>query len=177
MRKELKSQIIDQIAARIESRPNFYITDIEGLNAEQTSDLRRACFNNDIQLVVVKNTLLSKVLEKGSDDMKSLCSTLKGSTALMFTETPNAPAKLIKEQAEKLGKLGKPALKAAYVQECAYVGAEHLETLCNIKSREELIGDIITILQSPVKNVISGLQANAGGCIAGLVKTLEERNN
>ena len=92
MRKELKSQIIDQIAARIEQRPNFYITDIEGLNAEQTSELRRACFGKDIQLVVVKNTLLSKVLEKGGDEMKSLCSTLKGSTALMFTETPNAPA-------------------------------------------------------------------------------------
>ena len=112
---------------------------------------------------------LKKVLEKGGDEMKSLCSTLKGSTALMFTETPNAPAKLIKEQAEKFGK---PVLKAAYVQECAYVGAQNLETLCNIKSREELIGEIVTILQSPLKNVISGLQANAGGCIAGLVKTL-----
>ena len=174
MRKELKSQVIDQIAARIEQRPNFYITDIEGLNAEQTSALRRACFNKDIQLVVVKNTLLSKVLEKGGDEMKSLCSTLKGSTALMFTETPNAPAKLIKEQADKFGK---PELKAAYVQECAYIGVQNLETLCNIKSREELIGEIVTILQSPLKNVISGLQANAGGCIAGLVKTLEERNN
>ncbi len=174
MRKELKSQVIDQIAALIEQRPNFYITNIEGLNAENTSALRRACFEKDIQLVVVKNTLLSKVLEKGSEDMKSLCSTLKGSTALMFTETPNAPAKLIKEQAAKLGK---PEFKGAYVQECAYVGAENLETLCNIKSREELIGDIITILQSPVKNVISGLQSNAGGCIAGLVKTLSEKEN
>ena len=166
MRKELKSQIIDQLSALIQERPNFYITDIEGLNAEQTSALRRACFGKDIKLLVVKNTLLSKVLEKGGDEMKSLCSTLKGSTALMFTETPNAPAKLIKEQAEKTGK---PALKAAYVQECAYVGAQNLETLCNIKSREELIGDIVAILQSPVQNVISGLQANAGGCIAGLV--------
>ncbi len=174
MRKELKSQIIDQLSALIQERPNFYITDIEGLNAEQTSALRRACFGKDIKLLVVKNTLLSKVLEKGGDEMKSLCSTLKGSTALMFTETPNAPAKLIKEQAEKTGK---PVLKAAYVQECAYVGAQNLETLCNIKSREELIGDIVAILQSPVKNVISGLQANAGGCIAGLVKTLEDRNN
>ena len=174
MRKELKSQIIDQLSALIQERPNFYITDIEGLNAEQTSALRRACFGKDIKLLVVKNTLLSKVLEKGGDEMKSLCSTLKGSTALMFTETPNAPAKLIKEQAEKTGK---PVLKAAYVQECAYIGAQNLETLCNIKSREELIGDIVAILQSPVKNVISGLQANAGGCIAGLVKTLEDRNN
>ena len=118
MRKELKSQIIDQLSALIQERPNFYITDIEGLNAEQTSALRRACFGKDIKLLVVKNTLLSKVLEKGGDEMKSLCSTLKGSTALMFTETPNAPAKLIKEQAEKTGK---PVLKAAYVQECAYV--------------------------------------------------------
>ncbi len=174
MRKELKSQIIDQIAARIEQHPNFYITDIEGLNAEQTSALRRACFNSNIQLVVVKNTLLAKVLEKGGDEMKSLCSSLKGSTALMFTETPNAPAKLIKEQAAQIGK---PALKAAYVQECAYVGANNLETLCNIKSREELIGDIVTLLQSPAKNVISALQSNAGGCVAALVKALEERNN
>lgn len=172
MRKELKSQIIDQLTALIESTPNFYITDINGLNAEKTSALRRACFEKGIKLLVVKNTLLAKVLEKGNEDMQSLCSTLNGSTALMLSETPNAPAKLIKEQAKAIGK---PELKAAYVQESAYIGAENLELLVNIKSREELIGDIINILQSPVKNVISGLQSNAGGCIAGLVKTLSEK--
>jgi large subunit ribosomal protein L10 len=172
MRKELKSQVVSQLAAQIEATPNFYIVDIEGLNAEKTSSLRRACFEKNIKLVVVKNNLLAKVLEQGNEDMQSLCSVLKGSSALMFAETANAPAKLIKEISKTLAK---PELKAAYVQECAYIGAENLETLVHIKSREELIGDIITILQSPIKNVVSGLQSNAGGKIAGLVKTLSEK--
>ncbi|MCF0165104.1 MAG: 50S ribosomal protein L10 [Bacteroidales bacterium] len=173
MKKEDKAILIEKIAAQIEATPNFYVTDIEGLNAEATSELRRACFEKGIKLMVVKNTLLHKVLEqKGNQDANELCSVLKGSTALMFAEAPNAPAKLIKEMKEKLGK---PELKGAYVQECAYVGAQNLETLVNIKSREELIGDIILLLQSPIKNVISGLKSNAGELIAGVVKTLSEK--
>lgn len=172
MKKELKEQIIEQLAAQLEATPDFYITNIEGLNAEQTSALRRACFEHGIKLMVVKNTLLEKVLEKGTDEQKSLCPTLKGSTALMFSDVVNAPAKLIKEMQSTLGK---PELKGAYLQECAYIGAENLETLVNIKSREELIGDIVGLLQSPVKNVVSALQHAAGGTVAGLVKTLSEK--
>lgn len=175
MRKEEKAKIIDLFAAQLEETPNFYVTDIEGLNAENTSALRRACFEKDIKLLVVKNTLFIKALEKvhaGSEATEALKGVMAGSSAVMFTTTPNTPAKLIKECAEKMGK---PVLKGAYVQDCAYIGAENLETLVNIKSREELIGDIIGLLQSPARNVISAIQASAGGKVAGLVKTLSEK--
>lgn len=173
MRKEDKGQIIENIAAQLEQTPNFYITDISGLDAEKTQDLRRACFEKDIKLVVVKNTLFHKALaQRENEDLQSLYTTLEGPTAIMFTTTPNAPAKLIKDMA---GKIGKPELKGAYVQECAFIGASQLETLINIKSREELIGDIIGLLQSPAKRVISALQSQGGGKIAGIVKTLSEK--
>ena len=173
MKKELKAQVIEQIAAQLEQTPNFYITDIAGLNAEQTTKLRRACFEAGIKLTVVKNTLFEHVI-KGSDneELKSLIPTLCGNTAIMYTNTPNSPAKLIKKW-QKTGS-EKPALKGAYVQECAFVGADKLDELVAIKSREELIGDIIALLQSPARNVISALQS-AGGTIAGIVKTLEEK--
>lgn len=173
MRKEEKEQIIGSIAAQLEQTPNFYVTDIAGLNAETTTDLRRACFEKGIKLVVVKNTLFRKALqEKAAESAESIFPILEGPSAIMFTTTPNAPAKLIKEFAEKAGK---PVLKGALVQDCAYVGAENLETLVNIKSREELIGDIITLLQSPAKNVISALKSSAQDKIAGIVKTLSEK--
>ncbi len=175
MKKEIKAQVIEALAARLGSLPNFYIADISGLNAEDTTKLRRECFEQGIQLTVVKNTLLAKAIEKvGNEEIKSLLSTLVGNTALMFTETPNGPAKLIK----KFNKAGseKPALKAAFVQECAFVGADKLDELTAIKSKEELIGDIISLLQSPVRNVISALE-NAGGTIAGLVKSLSEKED
>ena len=166
MRKEEKVQIIDSIAARLEETPNFYVTDIEGLNAELTSKLRRACFEKQIKLVVVKNTLFYKALEQFEPIMK-------GSSAIMFTSVGNAPAKLMKEFSKEAN--GKPALKGAFVDSCAYIGADNLETLVNIKSKEELIGDIIGLLQSPVKNVISALTSQGGGKIAGIVKTLSEK--
>ena len=174
MRKEEKAQIIDQVAAQLEETPNFYVTDIAGLNAEKTSELRRACFEKEIKLLVVKNTLFVKALEKlGKQEVATpVINIMEGPSAIMFTTTPNAPAKLIKEYGDKLGK---PVLKGAYVQDCTYIGAENLETLVNIKSREELIGDIIGLLQSPARNVISALQASGGGKIAGLVKTLSEK--
>ncbi len=174
MRKEEKAQIIDIVAAQLEETPNFYVTDISGLNAENTSALRRACFDAQIELMVVKNTLFGKALDKvfQGNDIEQVKTTLSGPTAIMFTTTPNAPAKLIKEMAEKMGK---PVLKGAFVQECAYIGAETLNELISIKSREELIGDIIGLLQSPARNVISALEASAGGKIAGLVKTLSEK--
>ena len=173
MRKEEKAQIIEQLVAQLEATPNFYVADIAGLNAENTSALRRACFEKNIKLVVVKNTLFVKALDKlNVAEAANITPSLKGSSAVMFTETPNAPAKLIKEFGAKMGK---PVLKSALLQECAYLGAEHLENLVNIKSREELIGDIIGLLQSPARNVISALTASGGGKIAGLVKTLSEK--
>ena len=173
MKKELKNQIIENISAQLGQYPNFYITDISGLNAEQTSKLRRECFGAGIKLSVVKNTLFTHVLKaKGDEELNLLLETLTGNTAIMYTESPNAPAKLIKDWQKKGDK---PALKGAYVQECAFVGADKLGELVAIKSKEELIGDIITLLQSPARNVISALQS-AGGTIAGVVKTLEEKN-
>lgn len=173
MRKEEKAQIIESISAQLQETPNFYITDIAGLNAEQTSKLRRECFEKGIQLIVVKNTLLHKAIEGlNNEEMQLIFSVLEGPTAIMYTETPNAPANLIKKYAEAGAE--KPALKGAYVQECAFIGADKLDELCNIKSREELIGDVVALLQSPARNVISALQS-AGGKIAGIVKTLSER--
>ena len=158
MKKELKAQLIDQIAAQISENPNFYLANIEGLNAENTSALRRACFEKGVKLEVVKNTLLKKAIEsKDNEELKALYPTLAGSTAIMFTslQTPNAPAKVIKEMSAKFGK---PELKAAYIQECIYLGAEQLPVLVNIKSREEMIGEIIGLLQSPIRRVVSALE-------------------
>jgi len=172
MKKEVKAQVLENIAEQIRQYPNFYITDIEGLNAEQTSALRRECFEQGIKLTVVKNTLFEKVLkDMNNAEVELLFPALKGNSAIMYTEAPAVPAKLIK----KYNKAGsKPALKAAYVQECAFVGADKLEELINIKSREELIGEIIGLLQSPARNVISALES-AGGKLAGIVKTLSEK--
>ncbi|MCI7514050.1 MAG: 50S ribosomal protein L10 [Bacteroidales bacterium] len=174
MRKEEKAQILESIAAQLQETPNFYITDISGLNAGQTSKLRRECFEKGIKLVVVKNTLFHKAVEAlGNEEATLVFPALEGPTAIMYCETPNAPAKLIK----KFNEAGqdKPALKAAYVQECAFVGADKLNELCNIKSREELIADIVALLQSPVRNVVSALQNAGPQTIAGLVKTLSEK--
>jgi large subunit ribosomal protein L10 len=171
MRKEEKTAIIDKLAEQLQQTPNFYIADTSGLNAEKTTQLRRLCFEKKVKLVVVKNTLLQKALEKNNFVETDLYSALKGSTSVMFTEVVNVPAKLIREFGATNGK---PELKGAYVQECLYVGANHLDALVNMKSREELIGDIIGLLQSPVQSVISALQSS-GGKLAGIVKTLSER--
>ena len=173
MTREEKAVVIGNLVEQLNAYPQFYITNIEALNAEQTADLRRKCFESNIKLVVVKNTLLNKALENVDKADADLVKVLEGSTSVMFTETGKAPAVLIKEFRKKNDK---PLLKAAYVEGCVYVGDDQLETLCNIKSREELIGDIVALLQSPAKNVISALQANAGQKIAGIVKALEERN-
>jgi len=173
MRKEEKTQIIESLAAQLTNTPNFYLTDISGLNAENTAKLRRACYEKQIKLVVVKNTLLRKALEqKGLKEVELLFPILEGPSAVMFTENVSVPAKLIKEFGKQYGK---PVLKGAFVQECAYVGENQLDALISIKSREELIGDIIGLLQSPAQNVISALQSNAGGKVAGIVKTLSEK--
>ncbi len=173
MRREEKIQIIENISADIKQYGNFYVTDIAGLNAEDTTKLRRECHKQGIKLVVVKNTLFNIAL-KGfeEEEIQSLSSVLVGNSAIMYCEAPNAPAKLIKKYNKD--KKEKPALKGAYVQECAFIGAERLEELVSIKSKEELLGDIIGLLQSPAKNVISALNS-AEGKLAGLVKTLSER--
>jgi len=172
MNREEKAQIIDSLAAKLQEYPHFYVTDTSGLNAEQTSKLRRACFEKQISLVVVKNTLFTKALEKAEKADGDMLGILKGTSAVMFTETGNAPARLIKEFRKTSEK---PLLKGAFVEECVYVGDHLLEQLVNVKSREELIGDIVALLQSPAKNVISALQGSAGQKVAGLVKALEER--
>lgn len=173
MTKEEKLVVINSLTEQLNAYPHFYITNIEALNAEQTATLRRKCFESDVKLIVVKNTLLAKALEKAEKADADLVKVLEGSTSIMFANTGKAPAVVIKDFRKNSDK---PVLKAAYVEGCVYIGDNQLDTLCNIKSREELIGDIVALLQSPAKNVISALQANAGQKIAGLVKTLEERN-
>ena len=157
MKKEDKNIVIDQVLASLNDYSHFYIADAAGLTADLTSDIRRACFNKEIKLIIVKNTLLKKALERKEGDFSPVYSALEGPTALMLCNTGNAPAKLIKEFS-KGNKVGKPVLKAAYVEEGFYVGADQLDTLAAIKSKNELIGDIITLLQSPMRNIISALQ-------------------
>ncbi|MDR0798745.1 MAG: 50S ribosomal protein L10 [Dysgonamonadaceae bacterium] len=171
MRKEDKAAVIQQITATIGQYTHFYLTDIATLNAAKTSNLRRECSKQEIKLVVVKNTLFKKALEQIEGDYSALDPALKGNTAVMFSNNANSPAKLIKSFAKGTDI---PKLKAAYVQEGFYIGAENLEMLIAIKSKNELIGDVIALLQSPAKNVISALQSG-GQTIHGVLKTLAER--
>lgn len=171
MTREEKSQVIEDLTVRLTEENIIYLTDISGLDAMETSNLRRACFKANVKLAVVKNTLLEKAMEKADKDFGDLPGTLKGNTSLMLSETGNAPAKLIKEFRKKSEK---PVLKGAYVEEAIYVGDDQLETLVNIKSKEEVIGDIITLLQSPAKNVISALQSG-GSKLSGILETLSEK--
>jgi large subunit ribosomal protein L10 len=173
MTREEKSQVIEDLTAKLTEGNIIYLTDISGLNALDTSNLRRACFKANIKLAVVKNTLLAKAMEKSDKDFGNLPSTLKGNTSLMFAEVGNAPAKLIQE-IQKKSKTDKPLFKGAYVEEAVFVGADQLSVLAEIKSKEELLGEIITILQSPAKNVISALQSG-GQKISGILKTLSEK--
>ncbi len=171
MTREEKSQVIEQLTAELTENPTIYLADISGLNAGDTSNLRRACFKAGVRLSVVKNTLLAKAMESADKEFGELTEVLKGNTSLMFAETGNAPAKVIKEFRKKSDR---PLLKGAYVEESIYVGDEQLDALVEIKSKDELIGEIIGLLQSPAKNVISALKSG-GGTIAGIVKTLSER--
>jgi len=171
MRKEDKTVSIEQIAATVKEYSHFYLTNTASMNAAKTSELRRECFKQDIKLLVVKNTLLKKALDSLDTDFSPLYGSLKGSTSIMFTNVANAPAKLIKEF-KKGAEV--PALKAAYAEESFYVGADQLEALITIKSKNELIGEVIGLLQSPAKNVISALQSG-GTTIHGILKTLSEK--
>jgi len=171
MTREEKSQVIEALTTKLTEQNIIYLADISGLNATDTSNLRRACFKANIKLAVVKNTLLAKAMNKSDKDFGELPTVLKGNTSILLSDTGNAPAKLIKEFRKKSDK---PLLKGAYVEEAIYVGDDQLDTLVNIKSKEEVIGDIITILQSPAKNVISALQSG-GNKLSGILKTLSEK--
>lgn len=174
MKKEDKSIIIENIAATLKEYSCFYLAETAGLDAEATSNLRAACFKQDIKLMVVKNTLLHKALEGMDGDFSEIYGALKGSTSIMFSNTGNAPAKLLKSMIKKDQPL--PRLKAAYVEETIYVGENQLETLCNIKSKNELIADVVALLQSPAKNVISALQSG-GNTIHGVLETLSKKED
>ena len=171
MTREEKSQVIDDLTTQLTEGSIIYLADISGLNAQTTSNLRRACFKANIKLEVVKNTLLSKAMEKSDKEFGELPETLKGNTSMMISETGNAPAKVIKEFRKKSDR---PILKGAYVAEAIYVGDDQLDALVSIKSKEEMIGEVIGLLQSPAKNVISALQSG-GQTLSGIVKTLSER--
>jgi large subunit ribosomal protein L10 len=171
MTREEKSQVIKDLTVDLGDNANFYLADISGLNAVNTSNLRRACFKANVKLAVIKNTLLEKAMQASDKDYGDLPSVLKGNTSIMYSETGNAPAKIIKEFRKKADK---PLLKGAFIEEAVYLGDDQLDALVNIKSREELLGDIIGLLQSPAKNVISALQSS-GGKLAGILKTLSEK--
>lgn len=171
MRKEDKKQLIDSLTQLLADNNNFYITDVSELNAQNTSDLRRLCFKYGIKMQVVKNTLLRKAMENAEREYDELYETLIGNTSIMFAEAGNAPAKLIKEFRKKSDR---PILKGAFIEEMTYLGEEQLEFLVSIKSKDELIADVIALLQSPVKNVISSLQSG-GSTLSGILKTLSEK--
>ena len=169
MKKEVKDTVISELGELLKQYPHFYVVDVTGLNAEGTTNLRRKAFQNNIKTVVVKNKLLIKALDAAEVDYSELYRTLKGNTALMFCETANVPAKLLKEFKDV-----NPTLKAAYAEESFFVGADKLGELAALKSKNELIAEVVALLQSPAKNVVSGLQSSAG-TIHGLLKTLGER--
>ena len=172
MKKEDKSLVIEKIAATLKEYSCFYVTETAGLDAEKTAALRKACYKADVKLMVVKNTLLKQALDSLEGDFSELYPTLKGSTSLMCSNVGNAPAKLIKSVVKKDDTL--PRLKAAYVEETVYVGADQLETLANIKSKNELIADVVALLQSPAKNVVSAL-TSGGTKLHGILETLSNK--
>ena len=171
MKKEEKVAIIDQLTTTIGEYAHVYLADIAGLDSVQTSNLRRECFNNGIKLMVVKNTLLKKAFESLDADYSQAYDSLVGSTSIMLSNTGNAPAKLIKSFSKDNKK---PVLKGAFVEQ-SYYGADQLDALVSLKSKNELIADIVALLQSPAKNVISGLKASAGDKILGELETLSKR--
>tara|TARA_X000001036_G_scaffold303167_1_gene282215 strand:- start:304 stop:828 length:525 start_codon:yes stop_codon:yes gene_type:complete len=172
MTKEEKILEIENLTTKLKDVKNLYLTDIAGLNAMETSSLRRACFKAGIKLSVVKNTLLERAMKNSGKDFGELKDLLKGNTSLMFSESGNGPAKVIKDFRKKSDK---PILKGAFIEESVYVGDEQINNLVSIKSKEELIGEIISILQSPPKNLISALKSG-GGKVSGILKSLSERN-
>lgn len=172
MKKEIKDTIIVELGQKLKEYPHFYLVDLTGLNAEKTSELRRKCFKSEIKLIVVKNTLLQKAFEASEIDYSPLFGALKGNTALMLTNVANSPAKLLKDYVKE----GVPALKAAYAEESFFVGADKLDELVAIKSKNELIADVVALLQSPAKNVVSAL-TSGGTKLHGILETLSQKEN
>jgi len=170
--REQKAQLIDELTQKLSDYEVVYLVDILGLNAQITSDLRRACYGKDIKLQVVKNTMLKQAMENSDKDFGELTDVLTGNSALMLSNVGNQPAKIIKNFRKKSEK---PVLKGAWIEESVYIGDEQLDSLINIKSKEELLGELIGLLQSPAKNVISALQSG-GGKLAGILKTLSEKS-
>ena len=169
MKKEVKDTIIAELGAKLKEYSHFYLVDLAGLNAEATSNLRRKCFKSEIKMIVVKNSLLREAFQASDIDFEPMYDSLKGTTAVMFCNTANVPAKLLKEYKKE----GVPALKAAYAEETIF-GADQLEALVALKSKNEVIADIVALLQSPAKNVVSALQSGAN-TNHGVLKTLGER--
>lgn len=172
MTREEKNKAIDELVGILDNASTVYIADIAGLDSEKTTNLRRQAYKNEVSLSVVKNTLLRKAMERSAKSFDDLYAALVGNTSIMISEKGNAPAKLIKDFRKKGDR---PLLKGAYIEESIYVGDDQLDALSTLKSKEELIGDIIMLLQSPAKNVVSALQGGGGNKVAGLVKALEER--
>ena len=171
MTKEEKSKAIEELTAQLAGSNVVYVADISGLNAAVTSDLRRACFKAGIKLEVVKNTLLAKAMESSDNNYGELPTILKGNTSILISDNGNAPAKIIKEFRKRSDK---PVLKGAYIHEAVFIGDNQLDALVSLKSKDEVIGEIIGLLQSPAKNVVSALKSG-GGKIAGILKTLSEK--
>ena len=171
MKKEEKDQIINSLSEKLNTYGNLYITDVSNMTVEKTSKLRRMCFSKDIKVHVAKNSLITKAMERSGGDYQPLFDSLKGSSALMFSHTGNLPAQVIKEFRKENNK---PLLKAAFVESSCYIGDNQLDVLAFLKSKNELIADVIALLQSPAKNVISALQSGKNK-LAGIVKTLSEK--
>ena len=170
MKKEVKDTIIVELGEKLKEYPHFYLVDVTGLDAENTSKLRRKCFKSEIKMVVVKNKLLHKAFEASDIDFEPIYPALKGNTAVLFTKTANVPARMLKDYTKQ----GIPALKAAYAEQSIYMGADKLEELASLKSKDEMLADVVALLQSPIKNVVSALQSGAN-TIHGVLKTLGER--
>src|SRR6201996_2306255 len=171
MNKEEKHDLVVALTEQMKEYGNFYITDTSNLTVEKVNNIRRKCFESDITMQVAKNSLIKKAMEAAGGDFSPIFDVLKGSSSIMFSKSATAPAKLIKE----LRKQGdKPVLKAAYIDSSVFIGDDQLNTLVALKSKEQLVGEIIGLLQSPAKNVISALQSG-GNILAGVVKTLQER--
>lgn len=171
MKKEDKNKLIDEMTEQLKEAENFYLADIADLNADTSSQLRRMCFKRNIRVQMIKNTLLRKAMEKSGKELAPFYDILTGSTSVMFSDIPNDPAKLIKDFRKKNPK---PILKGAWIEETVYLGDDQINTLINIKSKNELVADLVALLQSPAKNVVSALQSG-GATLSGLVKTLADR--
>ncbi|MDB5109039.1 MAG: ribosomal protein [Mucilaginibacter sp.] len=171
MNKEEKYDLVLALTEQMKEYGNFYITDTSDLTVAKVNNIRRQCFENDITMLVAKNSLIKKAMDAAEGDYTPIYDVLKGSSSILFSKSATAPAKLIK----KLRKAGdKPLLKAAYIDSAIFIGDNQLDTLTKLKSKEQLIGEIVGLLQSPAKNVISALQSG-GNILAGVVKTLQER--